>query len=706
MDVKELIGVTLGNCTLERLIGRGGMGAVFLAQQSRPIRIVAVKALLLPEGIDEHDRQTFLERFRREADTAAKLEHKNILPVFEYAGAEVNGQQIAYLVMPYIRGGTLRERIDEMNREGRRFNVRLIADYIDQVAGALDYAHGLGVIHRDVKPANLLFHDDGRLLLSDFGIARLSDLPSLTTAGNFLGTAEYASPEQANTGSLNARSDIYSLGIVLYELLTGHVPFTASNPYAVLAKHINLPVPSIRSERPDLSPALEFVVKKALAKQPADRYQTAQEMAEDLRAAISPVSPAQGHGMLRLTGDANNNDLTVAGDPWSPPAPPLVSPFGPARLSPLSSANPVPSAVPAAPAAPVLQRPNSPAQAQQAVAASPIPPTSPAIPAMPVIPDSADQPIQRKVGGWPWHRPPQPSTDDVPGQQAGALSMTMQQWNRRWYYFATILFAALAQIPAIVLLLSSAPGNVSLAVLGVLAASCINLLALAAIEFTGVIRDRSIASPRYRCLAATLAALLVSGFFISFGAANHVHAIYIPLLAYAALLASNIYALRQLGSVDRAPEQVRPAPLAWRPALIGTLTGLLPLTMILILTLTAPATPTGYLLLRVLAALLVALIGAPTPGAVLAVQLSRTMTFPSFLRSSALAGMLMFAAAFVLVTAWITLTSGHMLLLDQFKLSALAFPIGLCILALLGALRAMLDVRLYWHFWGKSNPRS
>ena len=210
MDVKELIGVTLGNCSLERIIGRGGMGAVFLAQQARPIRIVAVKALLPPQGTYPADQRIFLERFRREADTVAKLEHKNILPVYESAESLVNGQDIAYLVMPYIRGGTLRERIDEMNREGKHFDLRLVADYIDQVADALDYAHTLGVVHRDVKPANLLFHQDGRLLLSDFGIARLSAMPALTNAGIFLGTAEYASPEQANAGNLDAPTFIRS----------------------------------------------------------------------------------------------------------------------------------------------------------------------------------------------------------------------------------------------------------------------------------------------------------------------------------------------------------------------------------------------------------------------------------------------------------------------------------------------------------------
>lgn len=189
MNIKELIGVTLGTCTIERVIGRGGMGAVYLAQQSRPVRTVALKVLLPATENDPEQQRIFLERFRREADTVAKLEHKNILPIYEYSEAGVDGQRLAYLVMPYIRGGTLRERIDEMMRNGVQFDLKLVASYISQVADALSYAHSLGVVHRDIKPGNLLFHQDGRLLLSDFGIVRLKTLPSLTTVGSFIGTA-------------------------------------------------------------------------------------------------------------------------------------------------------------------------------------------------------------------------------------------------------------------------------------------------------------------------------------------------------------------------------------------------------------------------------------------------------------------------------------------------------------------------------------
>src|SRR5579875_1302473 len=212
MDVNELLGVTLGTCTLERIIGRGGMGAVFLAQQSRPVRTVAVKVLIPSLSYDPEEQRNFLERFRREADTVARLEHKNILPIYEYDEALVGNERLAYLVMPYMRGGTLRDRIDEMKREGRHFDLRIIVSYISQLADALNYAHSFGIVHRDVKPANLLFHLDGRLLLSDFGIVRLETLPALTAIGDFLGTVEYASPEQVSTSDVDHRSDIYSMG--------------------------------------------------------------------------------------------------------------------------------------------------------------------------------------------------------------------------------------------------------------------------------------------------------------------------------------------------------------------------------------------------------------------------------------------------------------------------------------------------------------
>src|SRR5258706_12227940 len=342
MDVKELIGVTLGNCTIERIIGRGGMGAVFLAQQSRPVRTVAVKVLIPAAGFDSEQQRTFFERFRREADTLAKLEHKNILPIYEYDEALVDGQRLAYLVMPFIRGGTLRERIDEMKRTGRQFDLNTVDSYISQVADALSYAHSFGVIHRDIKPGNLLFHQDGRLLLSDFGIVRLIAMPSLTTVGSFLGTAEYASPEQISTSEIDFRSDIYSLGTILYELLTGSVPYTGATPFAFMAEKLSEPVPSLLSSRPDLSPGIEAAVMKALAKNPADCYQTATMLAADLRSSVASSSSSA----LRLSGDASNNDLTVAERPWGVVAPlNVVAPTSNAQnfIPPTQPARPIPS---------------------------------------------------------------------------------------------------------------------------------------------------------------------------------------------------------------------------------------------------------------------------------------------------------------------------------------------------------------------------
>src|SRR6266480_1539505 len=342
MDVKELIGVTLGTCTFERIIGHGGMGAVYLAQQSRPVRTVAVKVLIPGNNTEVEQKDVFLARFRREADTIAKLEHKNILPIYEYDEAVVEQERVAYLVMPFIRGGTLRERIDDMNRSGSHFDLKLVVSYISQVADALDYAHGLGVVHRDIKPGNLLFHLDGRLLLGDFGIVRLKAMPGLTSVGIFLGTAEYASPEQISTNEIDFRSDIYSLGIILFELLTGSVPYAGPNAFAVMAKKMHDPLPSIKDSRPDLSTAVEAVVMKALAKNPADRYQSASALANALQTAV--VS-STGSG-LRLTGDGNNSDLTIPERPWGVPLEATVlAPGADSSFPPKQPTSPIPLGV-------------------------------------------------------------------------------------------------------------------------------------------------------------------------------------------------------------------------------------------------------------------------------------------------------------------------------------------------------------------------
>jgi serine/threonine protein kinase len=284
MNAEALIGMRLGTCTLQRLIGQGGMGAVFLAQQSRPRRQVAVKVLFPMASLTPQQLAAFLERFRRETDAAASLEHPNIMPVYEYG--EQNG--LAYLVMPYISGGTLR---DEMEREGA-LALPKVLHYLEQLAAALDFAHERGVIHRDVKPANILKTPEGRLLLTDFGLVKIlseerSTQVRLTGPGAPVGTPDYMSPEQVLGQPVDGRADLYSLGVILYQMVTGVPPFRGDAPMQIAAQHLQTPPTSPRVFRPDLPVAAEQVILRALAKQPVDRYFSGQEMALAFRLALA-----------------------------------------------------------------------------------------------------------------------------------------------------------------------------------------------------------------------------------------------------------------------------------------------------------------------------------------------------------------------------------------------------------------------------------
>lgn len=666
MDIQELIGVTLGTCTLERVIGRGGMGAVFLAQQSRPLRTVALKVLIPSISFDPDQQRIFLARFQREADTVAKLEHKNILPIYEYDEAVVEHQRLAYLVMPFIRGGTLRERMDEMSRDGTRFDLKLVASYISQVADALSYAHSLGVVHRDIKPGNLLFHQDGRLLLSDFGIVRLNAVPSLTTVGSFVGTAEYAAPEQVRAGEVDARSDIYSLGIILYELLIGSVPFSGSNPFAVMTKVLNDAVPSLRDVRPDLSPAIEAVVIKSLAKRPEDRYQGASEMAVAVRAAVAaafmPVSP------LRLGGGANNTDVTV-----SEVAQQVLFPQG--------------VAVPKGDA---------------------LLPTDPALAA---VSPQGIAPWQQGPSPWQWpsqaqvQEPAVAAAADAHSATSGPDVKTYRR-GRRLLYYGVALVALLLQLPVVLLfgLVKSSAG--STVVLGLLAGAGINLLILAALGFTAVTRSSNVQRFFYRCLAAALLAPLVSGLLINFGAGTH--GSLQSTLAYLVLFISNIFAVRQLARVDVANDQVEVAPILWRPAIVGALTGLLPLTIILVFALLIPSLPPSGgptpILLSLFISLFIAVIGSPTPGAMMAVWLSKKMTFAILLRSSAIAGMLMFLSAFLLVVLLSLIPANPFLFFYKFSQPWIALLLTAALLGLIGLLRGMLDAWVYQRITRSNKP--
>lgn len=286
----DLHGQTVGSCILERLIGQGGMGVVYLARQARPARHVAVKVLLPNLAKDSQIYQEFLARFRREADVIARLEHVNIMPIYEYG--EQDG--LAYLVMPYLPGGSLR---DVLSRRGP-LPLNEVITYIDQAASALDYAHAQGIIHRDLKPANFLLHSDRRLVLADFGIARIMEDHktgmTLTGTGAIVGTPDYMAPEMASGEPVDARADIYELGVVLFQMLTGRVPFSGTTPYAIVIKHLQEPLPHLQQINSSLSPAVDAVMQQATAKRREDRYPTATAMTQALRAAnTTPASYPQ-----------------------------------------------------------------------------------------------------------------------------------------------------------------------------------------------------------------------------------------------------------------------------------------------------------------------------------------------------------------------------------------------------------------------------
>ena len=282
----NLNGKTLGTCILENLIGQGGMGAVYLARQIRPSRHVAVKVLLSNVTTNSSLYKEFLVRFRHEADVVARLEQINIMAIYEYG--EQDG--IAYLVMPYFPGGSLR---DLLARNGS-LSLQEAAAFIEQAAAALDYAHAHGVIHRDLKPGNFLLSSDGRLVLADFGIARMlwdSDSTfraALTGTGAFLGTPEYMAPEMLNGEPIDHRADIYALGIVLFQMLSGQVPFRGNTPFAVATKHLQEPPPSLHQINPAILPAVDSIIQKALAKKREDRYVSAGAMAQALRNIVPP----------------------------------------------------------------------------------------------------------------------------------------------------------------------------------------------------------------------------------------------------------------------------------------------------------------------------------------------------------------------------------------------------------------------------------
>jgi serine/threonine protein kinase len=302
----------IGRYAVEREIGRGAMGVVYLAHDPVLDRRVAVKTVRLPEGLDGRERDEYLQRFYREAQAAGKLSHPGVVTIYDAGLDEAQGCH--FIAMEYIAGVTLKQFFCD----GLRPEPRQAAFIAAGVAEALDYAHAQGVVHRDVKPANIILTDRGAVKLADFGIAKVA-ASHLTTEGTYLGTPAYTSPEQVLGLPVDGRSDLFSLGIVLYELLTGQKPFPSDNLgrlFHAIAYEAYTP---LREALPGCPPALARVIDRALHKEPQARYAAGAEMARDLRAFLD--------GRERPAG---------AEEP-SPSTPPSLPPEGAEEGNPLDS---------------------------------------------------------------------------------------------------------------------------------------------------------------------------------------------------------------------------------------------------------------------------------------------------------------------------------------------------------------------------------
>jgi serine/threonine protein kinase len=310
-----LIGETIGAYRLVEQLGQGGMATVYKAYHAALDRFVAIKALH-PAFMGDSG---FLDRFQREARLVARLEHPNIVPIYDFS--EHEGRP--YLVMKYIEGQTLKAYMDK-----HPLPMPEILSIAEVVGGALQYAHGQNILHRDIKPSNVILARDGTIYLADFGLARIAQGGASTLTNDMLiGTPQYISPEQAQSKpDLDGRTDIYSFGVMLYEMLTGRVPFTADTPFSIIHDQIYTPLPLPRLVNANIPEAVERVLLKALAKDPGDRFASVAEMLSALRLAIDgmPVTDQPARNAVPT------ETVTSLPDQVIPPAPVQASEDAPA----------------------------------------------------------------------------------------------------------------------------------------------------------------------------------------------------------------------------------------------------------------------------------------------------------------------------------------------------------------------------------------
>jgi len=329
MPTDKLIGTTIGPYEILEKIGQGGMAEVYKGRHCELQRLVAIKFL----GVHLKDDEQLTQRFKREARAIAALRHPNIVMVHDF-GVSDHGH---YMVMEYIEGADLRREMIRRSAAKQPYTSDEILNLATQIASALDYAHNQGVIHRDVKPGNIFVNPNGQAILGDFGLVMLRDRISQMTLGSAFGTPEYIAPEQAmDSRAAVPQSDIYALGGIVYELVTGQLPFEADSPLSLALKHVSEEPTPPRKFNPTLPPAVETVILRALAKAPEERYATAQAFVEALRQAWKrPAAPTTSATPVR--------DDTIPPPPYSPildtgplsmPGPPISQPASPLKQAP------------------------------------------------------------------------------------------------------------------------------------------------------------------------------------------------------------------------------------------------------------------------------------------------------------------------------------------------------------------------------------
>jgi len=306
------VGSVFRGYRVDSVLGHGGMGAVYLATHLRLERKAALKVLLPELSVDE----SFRERFIRESQLAASLEHANIVPVYD--ADEEDG--VLYLAMRFIPG----EDLGSLIRSEGALELPFVLSVIEQAASALDAAHASGLVHRDVKPANILISESrSHAYLTDFGVAKRMKSLGLTRTGFFVGTVDYCAPEQIEGKEVDARTDIYALGGVLFHCLAGHPPYEKDSDVAVITAHLLEPPPAISSVRENLSPGIDGVIRKAMAKRPEDRFQSAGELAAAAREALTgphaavTTASTEPSASPAVTQPVESIDLT---QPSAPPA--------------------------------------------------------------------------------------------------------------------------------------------------------------------------------------------------------------------------------------------------------------------------------------------------------------------------------------------------------------------------------------------------